>query len=34
LVADGEPSEVMASKVVQEAYLGTKPPASHAEEDL
>ncbi len=25
LVADGEPSEVMASSVVQEAYLGAKP---------
>jgi branched-chain amino acid transport system ATP-binding protein len=25
LVADGEPSEVMASAVVQEAYLGAKP---------
>ena len=27
LVADGEPSEVMASAVVQEAYLGAKPSA-------
>jgi branched-chain amino acid transport system ATP-binding protein len=25
LVADGEPAEVMASAVVQEAYLGAKP---------
>jgi branched-chain amino acid transport system ATP-binding protein len=23
LVADGDPAEVMASKIVQEAYLGT-----------
>jgi branched-chain amino acid transport system ATP-binding protein len=27
LVADGEPADVMASAVVQEAYLGTKPRA-------
>jgi branched-chain amino acid transport system ATP-binding protein len=25
LVADGEPSEVISSAVVQEAYLGVKP---------
>jgi branched-chain amino acid transport system ATP-binding protein len=28
LVADGEPAEVMASAVVQEAYLGAKPLAA------
>jgi branched-chain amino acid transport system ATP-binding protein len=27
LVADGEPAEVMRSKIVQEAYLGTPEPA-------
>jgi branched-chain amino acid transport system ATP-binding protein len=27
LVADGEPAEVMQSKIVQEAYLGTPEPA-------
>ena len=40
LVADGEPSEVMASSVVQEAYLGAKPSSQKeaisqtAEEDI
>jgi branched-chain amino acid transport system ATP-binding protein len=33
LVADGEPAEVMASAVVQEAYLGIKPGAVSAPED-
>jgi branched-chain amino acid transport system ATP-binding protein len=27
LVADGQPQEVMQSKIVQEAYLGTPEPA-------
>jgi branched-chain amino acid transport system ATP-binding protein len=27
LVADGKPAEVMASSIVQEAYLGTPEPA-------
>ncbi len=30
LVADGEPAEVIASPVVQEAYLGTAPVAEAA----
>jgi branched-chain amino acid transport system ATP-binding protein len=34
LVADGEPAEVMASAVVQEAYLGFKPKAVAASEGL
>jgi branched-chain amino acid transport system ATP-binding protein len=35
LVADGEPSEVIASTVVQEAYLGAKPSAlQNAKEEL
>jgi len=34
LVADGEPAEVMASAVVQEAYLGVKPKAVAASEGL
>jgi hypothetical protein len=28
-VADGQPADVMASAVVQEAYLGAKPSAPH-----
>jgi branched-chain amino acid transport system ATP-binding protein len=28
LVADGDPAEVIASPVVQEAYLGVSPPTS------
>jgi branched-chain amino acid transport system ATP-binding protein len=34
LVADGEPAEVMASAVVQEAYLGVKPKAVATPEGL
>jgi branched-chain amino acid transport system ATP-binding protein len=34
LVADGEPAEVMASAVVQEAYLGVKPEAVATPEGL
>jgi branched-chain amino acid transport system ATP-binding protein len=34
LVADGEPSEVMASAVVQEAYLGAKPSALQAAKEV
>ena len=29
LVADGEPAAVIASPVVQQAYLGARPEASH-----
>ena len=34
LVADGEPSEVMASAVVQEAYLGAKPAQTHPQSSV
>jgi branched-chain amino acid transport system ATP-binding protein len=31
LVADGEPAEVIASPIVQEAYLGVVPPTKRSE---
>ena len=33
LVADGEPSEVMSSLIVQEAYLGASPDRHHTQAD-